>query len=66
MITNSGIDGYELGLITCGFCRHYDKLNLRCNLLGNRKEDTLVSDDNDASVYISVSPEDFCSFGEME
>lgn len=66
MIANSGIDGYELGLITCGFCRHYDKMNHRCNLLGNRKEDTLVSDDNDASVYISVSPEDFCSFGEME
>ena len=66
MISNSGIDGYELGLITCGFCRHYDKMHHRCNLLGNRKEDTLVSADNDASVYISVSSEDFCSFGEME
>jgi hypothetical protein len=66
MITNSGIDGYELGLITCGFCRHYDKLRDKCNLLGNRMEDDLVSDDDDAFVHVSVSPEDFCSFGEME
>lgn len=66
MITNSGIDGYELGLITCGFCRHYDKLRDKCDLLGNRMEDDILSDDDDATVHVSVHYNDFCSFGEME
>lgn len=65
MIANSEIDGYELGLVTCGFCRHFDKLRNRCDLLGNRMEDSIVSDD-DATVHISVHYNDFCSFGEME
>lgn len=66
MITNQGIDGYELGLITCEYCFYYDKLNSYCDLLGNRDTDGIISDDDDASIHVSVKPTDFCSFGKME